>query len=151
MGHTGSVATEVATTAEPTARRRGDARDESAGGVAVRFSSVSHSFVSDKRVVDALTDIDLDIQPGEFVSEVGPSGCGKTTLLNMAAGLVAPTQGSVTIGDGAVRGPREDVAYMLARDALFPWRSALDNVVLGLEVRGVEPSARRDATLLASG
>jgi NitT/TauT family transport system ATP-binding protein len=113
------------------------------GGVPVAAERVNHSFVSGDRVVDALRDVDLHIQPGEFVSLVGPSGCGKTTLLNMIAGLITPTEGRVSIGDQAVAGPSEDVAYMLARDALFPWRTALDNVCLGLETRGLGRKERR--------
>ncbi|WP_344111106.1 ABC transporter ATP-binding protein [Nocardioides humi] len=99
--------------------------------------------MSDDRVVDALVDIDLAIGAGEFVSLVGPSGCGKTTLLNMVAGLVTPTEGQVRIGGKVVTEPSRDTAYMLARDALFPWRSALENVMLGLEVRGVPRAERR--------
>lgn len=92
----------------------------------------------------ALDDVSLDIAPGEFVSIVGPSGCGKTTLLNIAAGLIAPDtyEGRCGVrGKAPVAGNR-DVAYMLARDALCPWRTALANVELAGEIRN-QPQARR--------
>lgn len=86
-----------------------------------------------------LTNINLDIAEGEFVAFVGPSGCGKTTLLNMVAGLVEPETGSVTVDGAAPRLGDERVGYMLARDALLPWRTVRQNVTLPLEVRGVRP------------
>ncbi len=73
----------------------------------------------------------------QFVALVGPSGCGKTTVLNMVAGLIRPTRGSVTLDGLAPHVGDSDVGYLLARDALLPWRTALKNVMLPLEVRGV--------------
>lgn len=92
----------------------------------------------------ALIDTDLQVREGEFLAMVGPSGCGKTTLLNAIAGLVAPTRGRVTVGGAPVAGIREDVGYMFARDGLMPWKSALDNVAFGLELRGVPLAERRE-------
>lgn len=92
-----------------------------------------------------LQDIDLEIRSGEFLSLVGPSGCGKTTLLNSLAGLVrAHTEGSTRLMGRVPRLGSPDVAYMLARDSLLPWRDALGNAAFGLEVRGV-PRAEREA------
>ena len=119
----------------------------SLGGAAIRFEGVSQSFVTADRVVDAIVDIDLDIAPGEFVALVGPSGCGKTTLLNLLAGLARPTEGSVTLDGRGVSGASGEVAYMLARDALYPWRTAIENVELGLQVRGVRRAERRELAL----
>ena len=91
-----------------------------------------------------LQDITLHLAEGEFVSLVGPSGCGKTTLLNLCAGLVPHTgQGSIrVVGDPPVQG-HPKVAYMLARDSLLPWRTALENAAFGLQVRGVAAAERR--------
>ena len=93
----------------------------------------------------AVQDASLMVRPGEFVSIVGPSGCGKTTLLNHAAGLL-PAEVCSGIFKVNGRQPREgshDVAYMLARDALCPWRTALGNAELGAEIRGVAAAERR--------
>ncbi|WP_180490291.1 ATP-binding cassette domain-containing protein, partial [Escherichia fergusonii] len=65
------------------------------------------------------------------------SGCGKTTLFNIIAGLISPTMGSVSVNGVQVAGAKGHVGYMLQKDMLLPWRSVLDNVTLGLEVRGV--------------
>lgn len=115
-------------------------------GLQIAFDDVSHSFVQDYEVVDAVERIEFAVSASQFVSLVGPSGCGKTTLLNMVAGLVVPTTGTVTLGDKVVRAPSQSVGYMLARDALLPWRTVESNVTLGLEIRGVaEGEARRNA------
>ncbi len=86
----------------------------------------------------------LKFEGEEFVALVGPSGCGKTTVLNMVAGLIRPTKGSVTLDGHAPRVGDSDVGYLLARDALLPWRTALGNVMLPLDVRGV-PKAEGQA------
>jgi NitT/TauT family transport system ATP-binding protein len=91
-----------------------------------------------------LADITLHVAEGEFVSLVGPSGCGKTTLLNLCAGLLPHTgQGSIRVVGGPPTEGNPKVAYMLARDSLLPWRTALDNAAFGLQVRGVSAAERR--------
>lgn len=108
----------------------------------LKFSRISVRFGPQ---VLALDDVSLDIAPGEFVSIVGPSGCGKTTLLNIAAGLIAADtyEGRCSVlGRGPVSGNR-DVAYMLARDALCPWRTALANVELAAQIRNQPQASRR--------
>lgn len=84
--------------------------------------------------VVALTDINLEIKPREFVSVVGPSGCGKSTLLMSVAGLVEPTNGYVAIGATRVTGPPASVSMMFQTPELFPWRNVLDNVFLPIDV-----------------
>lgn len=114
--------------------------------IAVR--GVGHDYVAEGLPpVPALIDTDLEVHEGEFLAMVGPSGCGKTTLLNALAGLVTPTRGVMTIGARRVRGIGADVGYMFARDGLMPWRSAIDNVAFGLELRGVGPAERRERAL----
>lgn len=99
--------------------------------------------------VIAVADVSLTIGAGEFVSIVGPSGCGKTTLLNFAAGLLPSGVGSggFTVGGKPPAEGNRDIAYMLARDALAPWRTALENAELGGEIRGVPAEARRARAL----
>jgi NitT/TauT family transport system ATP-binding protein len=86
-------------------------------------------------------DTSLDVGAGEFVSVVGPTGCGKSTLLNVAAGLLAPSAGSVRVHGEPLSGINRHAGYMFQADALLPWRSALGNVLAGLEFRGVARDA----------
>jgi NitT/TauT family transport system ATP-binding protein len=94
----------------------------------------------------AVKDTTLAVAPGEFVSVVGPTGCGKSTLLNVAAGLLAPSSGRVGVFGQPLSGINRRAGYMFQTDALMPWRSALDNVIAGLEFRGVP---RETATMQA--
>lgn len=94
----------------------------------------------------AVADTTLRIKAGEFVSVVGPTGCGKSTLLNVGAGLLAPSSGSVKVFGKTLDGVNARAGYMFQTEALMPWRSAIDNVMVGLQYRGV-PDA--DARALA--
>ena len=80
--------------------------------------------------ITALENINLTVEPEEFVSIVGQSGCGKSTLLSIIAGLLKPTTGEVLIGE-PVTGPNSKVGYMLQQDYLYEWRTILDNALLG--------------------
>jgi len=86
----------------------------------------------------ALRDTTLVVAAGEFVSLVGPTGCGKSTLLNVAAGLLRPSSGRVTVFGERLQGINSRAGYMFQADALMPWRNALENVTAGLEFRGVD-------------
>lgn len=91
--------------------------------------------------IDVIEDITLDIKEEEFVSIVGPSGCGKSTMFNIIASLLEPSDGSITLkGSDPDCGAR--IGYMLQRDLLFPWRTIIDNVCLGLEIQGVRKARR---------
>lgn len=93
---------------------------------------------------DVLQDVNLSLREGEFLAIVGPSGCGKTTLLNLCAGLVELRLGQrLSVAGHAPRLGSANVAYMLARDSLLPWASALDNAAFGLKVRGMAPRQAR--------
>jgi len=91
----------------------------------------------DKKATEALKDINLIVESGQFVAIVGPSGCGKTTLLKLVAGLLRPTCGNVLIKNEPVRGPLKIVGMAFQNPTLLPWRTALENVLLPLEI--VEP------------
>jgi len=94
----------------------------------------------------AVANTTLRIRAGEFVSVVGPTGCGKSTLLNIGAGLLAPSSGEVRVFGQPFHGINTRAGYMFQTDALMPWRTALDNVMLGLQYRGVpELEARAQA------
>jgi NitT/TauT family transport system ATP-binding protein len=96
--------------------------------------------------VDALLDIDLTVQPGEFISLIGPSGCGKSTLLRLIADLLQPTSGAVTINGKTAHQARVDQDYGMAfqQSGLFEWRSVVRNIELPLELKGWDKSKRRE-------
>ena len=104
--------------------------------------------LADNRVYTAVEQARLAVAHGEFVAIVGPTGCGKSTLLNVAAGLLKPVSGSVRIFDAPLTGLNRDAGYLFQADALFPWKTAIDNVAIGLEIEGVP---RRDALERAQG
>ena len=104
---------------------------------------VSRTFRSPRGEVVALRDVDLDVREGEFVTVVGPSGCGKSTLLNLMVGLMEPTRGELLYRGRPSRGINRDIGYVTQADNLFPWRTALQNVSFGLDMRRIGRSAER--------
>lgn len=105
---------------------------------AVRLEGVSIVYrLPDGTNYAAVARIDLAVAPGEFVALVGPTGCGKSTLLNVVAGLIAPSAGQVLIDGSPLAGINRKAGYLFQQEALFPWKTALANVALGLEVRGL--------------
>jgi len=108
---------------------------------AIGVSAVSKVFPTG---LEALRAVSVDIHPGEFVSFVGPSGCGKSTLLKLIGGLLEPSTGEITVGGRKVSGPRRDVGVMFQTSVLFPWRTVLENVLLPIEVFGLERAAALD-------
>src|SRR5438034_7159291 len=99
-------------------------------------ADVSMTFKTPTGAFHALAPIALSIAPGRFVSLIGPSGCGKSTIFNIIAGLLQPTEGRVLIDGEDATGTIGRVGYMLQKDLLLPWRTVLDNVILGMEVQG---------------
>ena len=110
--------------------------DLSAQAVALDDATVAFR-LSDTRTYTAVEKASLSVAHGEFVAIVGPTGCGKSTLLNVAAGLLRPASGSVKIFNRPLAGLNRDAGYLFQADALFPWKTALDNVAIGLEIAGV--------------
>jgi NitT/TauT family transport system ATP-binding protein len=116
-------------------------------GVAVPPLVVEHvakSYDFNGQVVPVIGDLSLTLREGEIVSIVGPSGCGKTTLLNTLCGLLAPDSGHIRWHGREVLGQPQNVGYMLQKDLLLPWRTALGNTMLGLQIRGVAPAEAED-------
>jgi sulfonate transport system ATP-binding protein len=112
------------------------------GEPAVRLQGVSLSFpVKGGRYV-AVDETDLAVAAHEFVAIVGPTGCGKSTLLNTAAGLLTPSTGQVRVFGQRLTGLNKAAGYLFQQDAVMPWKTAVDNVAIGLEIGG---TARREA------
>jgi sulfonate transport system ATP-binding protein len=109
----------------------------------VTLSDLTVSFrLVDGAIYTAVERASLSVADGEFVSIVGPTGCGKSTLLNVAAGLLAPASGSVSILGATLTGLNRSAGYLFQADALFPWKTAIENVAIGLETAGMP---RREA------
>ncbi|ODT16690.1 MAG: ATP-binding protein [Mesorhizobium sp. SCN 65-12] len=109
------------------------------------FSNVTRRFDLAGNEFVALDRFSLDVADGEFVTVVGPSGCGKSTALNIAAGLLAPSEGEVLIDGKGVDGPGPERGMIFQQYALFPWLTVRQNVEFGLRIKG-EPAARRRET-----
>ncbi|HJY47743.1 MAG TPA: ABC transporter ATP-binding protein [Stellaceae bacterium] len=101
------------------------------------ISNLRYAYVSDSgKAVEALAKVDIALQPNDFVSLIGPSGCGKSTLFNVIAGLLIPDTGEVKLDGVDIIGQPGNVAYMMQRDLLLPWRTVLENVTLAPEIAG---------------
>lgn len=117
--------------------------------ISLSGTDVSMVYVTRKReAVTALDNVSFGFRQGEFVSLVGPSGCGKTTLLSMVAGLSTPTSGHVEISGSRVDGPQTDVGMVFQSAALLEWRSAVSNVLLQAEARGMEMKAAKERAVV---
>ena len=109
----------------------------------IEVERLSKMYRSSEHIVVALKDVSFKVYDGEFLCIVGPSGCGKSTLMQIIAGLEAPTSGKVLVDGREVRGPGPDRCLIFQESTLFPWRTLLQNVEYGLEMRGVPPNKRR--------
>ncbi|MBO4223495.1 ABC transporter ATP-binding protein [Bradyrhizobium neotropicale] len=119
----------------------------------IRFEQVRKEFLvrggsgGPARRFIALEDVTLDVRPGEFLALVGPSGCGKSTLLDLLGGLAAPTSGQILLDGRPISGPARDRGIVFQQYALFPWRTAAQNVEFGLDIAGLKAKERRSIAL----
>jgi NitT/TauT family transport system ATP-binding protein len=126
----------VAAAAEAAAPPRAD--------VSVEVSGVTKHYRTAKGgAVHALDEVSLSFKPGEFVSIVGPSGCGKSTLMMLMSGLIPVSSGTIRVGGKEVRGPVREAGIVFQRDVLLDWRTVLSNVMLPVEIKGLDPATYR--------
>jgi len=119
--------------------------DAPAPAVALREVAIAFR-LADNSTYTAVERASLAVADGEFVSIVGPTGCGKTTLLNAAAGLITPSSGCIDVLGAPLKGLNRASGYLFQAEALFPWKTALENVAIGLDIAGAERrAARQDA------
>ncbi|MFM9883934.1 MAG: ABC transporter ATP-binding protein [Burkholderiales bacterium] len=117
----------------------------------IQVDDLSHRFRRGPTETHALDQISVAIAEGEFVAVVGPSGCGKSTLLKIIAGLLPPTAGAVHLNGTSVRGPRTALGVVFQSPVLLDWRTVLDNVLVQLELRSIDPrSFKQQAHALLS-
>jgi len=125
------------------------ALDESGSAIKIRARDVRMDFaIADERgrkqQIAALQDFNLDIREGEFFTLLGPSGCGKSTFLNVLAGLARKTGGSISIDGQPASGINREQGVVFQGYALFPWRTVLENIEVGLEIRKIPRRERRE-------
>lgn len=110
----------------------------------IEVKNVSKVFSRNGVSLEALSDVNFQVETGEFTSIIGPSGCGKTTLLKMMAGLIRPSAGNIEINGHEVTGSGPDRALVFQNFVLLPWADVLTNAAFGLEARGIGKAARED-------
>lgn len=111
------------------------------GAPVYELSNVSKTYARNKVV--ALQSVSLTLRKGSFSSVIGSSGCGKSTLLKIMAGLIPPSRGRVVLQGRPVTGPRRDIGMMFQQATLFPWRTAVENIVLPIEIRDGQAAAKK--------
>lgn len=111
------------------------------------LNNISKSF-ADKQVLDHIS---LEVHAGEFVSLIGPSGSGKSTIFNLIGGLLSPDDGDIFMNDQLITNKSGHISYMPQQPSLFPWRTVLDNVLLGQEIQGIQETDRAITMLEKAG
>ena len=107
----------------------------------IRVDRLAKTYVTADGPVESLKPLSFEIAQGEFISVVGPSGCGKSTLLKLVAGLLPPSSGNIVLNGQRVEGPPDDVGIVFQSPVLLAWRSVIENVMLQIELRGLDRNA----------
>lgn len=110
----------------------------------LKLENLSFNYHTQGGEIQAVKDVSLEIREGEFLSLIGPSGCGKSTVLSLISGMLRPSRGQVLLDGEKIQGPDPRIAWMPQRDELFPWRTILSNVLIGIEVRRKPTEADRE-------
>lgn len=117
----------------------------------IEINGVSKIFRRDGQEFTAMRETNVTIESGKFICIIGPSGCGKSTLFNIIAGLIKPTTGDILVNGESIIGKKGKVGYMLQKDMLLPWRTILDNVIIGMEIEGVSKKEAKEKALAMMG
>lgn len=117
----------------------------------IEIKGVSKIFRRDGQEFTAMRETNVTIESGKFICIIGPSGCGKSTLFNIIAGLIKPTTGDILVNGESIIGKKGKVGYMLQKDMLLPWRTILDNVIIGMEIEGVSKKEAKEKALAMMG
>lgn len=118
------------------------------GEAVIELKDLGRVFDSDRGQVVALESVDLTVREGDFVTLVGPSGCGKSTVLNVVVGLLEPSSGEKLFRGKPSSGVNHSIGYVTQADNLFPWRTVLENVTFGLQIRGIGTKSSRTDTAM---
>lgn len=116
----------------------------------IEIINILKNYRSNGEEKQALLETNMTIEQGKLVSLIGPSGCGKSTLFNIIAGLLPPSGGDIKVNNKSILGQKGYVGYMLQKDMLLPWRTIMNNVILGLELQGISKklAAKQAAPLI---
>lgn len=115
----------------------------------LEIKNITYTYQEQGRAFPVLKNINLNAAQGEFICLIGPSGCGKTTLFNLLVGLAQPDQGQIILAGQEITATRGHIAYMPQKDLLFPWRTIMENLLLGVEInKGDLKKARTEAERL---
>ena len=112
--------------------------------VMLEVDHIAKTFFSDKGDTDAIEDISIDVRENEFLVLLGPGQCGKSTFLNIVAGLVKPTSGTIKLDGKEITGTDQRIAMVFQKTGIYEWKTAMENVELGLKYRGVGKTERRE-------
>ena len=122
---------------------------EKQGGASIRFDNVTLAYGEGAEALVAVRDVSFEASAGRAMAIIGPSGCGKSTLLHMAAGLLAPTAGTVEVGGQQLCAPRQETALIPQDLGLFPWKTVIANAELGLRLHDVAKPIARERAMAA--
>ncbi|MBM7573404.1 ABC transporter ATP-binding protein [Aquibacillus albus] len=113
----------------------------------IELNDVCLRYFTINEETEALRNVNLSVDEGEFISIVGPSGCGKSTLLSLVSGVIKPTEGEVTLFGEKLKETSDRIGYMLQNDHLFEWRNVLNNLLVGAEIRGINRKEAKERAL----
>src|SRR5699024_12555693 len=101
----------------------------------ITLTNVSHTYFAKAGYTRAIEEVNMTVEKGEFIAIIGPSGCGKSTILSSIARLLEPTKGDILVNGNPIQQEKPSIGYMLQQDYLFPWKTILENILLGPKIK----------------